>query len=370
MTDQSTTAITPARRLKRLSAPLALTALLAAILILGLQSGRPAGAQATAVGLITDVAGLNDGGFTWLSYQGLLQAQSELGVVGTVYTSTGDSDFEPNLQQCVADGNDLCIAVGFSAMEPISNVAAANLETRFAIVDASFESYPNNLRGMIFAADEVSYLAGTLAGLMTESDVVGCVAGWEIPPVVAFVDPYQRGAQRINPDVTTLITYTWSFGDADLGARAAQEMIADGADVIFGVGGAMGTGAVVTAAQSGAWGIGVDVDQYLTAFMQGTAALPGSDKMLSSAVKRLDVATFNTIADVVAGTFTSGTLLYDLESGGVGLAPFHEADPFVSQSVRDVLAQTEQGIIEGTIDVNGPGPVYYYLPVVMLEPAS
>ena len=87
-------------------------------------------------------------------------------------------------------------------------------------------------------------------------------------------------------------------------------------------------------------------------------------------MKRLDNAVFDTIADVAAGTFTSGTLLYDLESGGVGLAPFHEAEPFVSQSVRDALARTEQGIIMGTIDVNGPCPSYYYLPVVMLEPTS
>jgi basic membrane lipoprotein Med (substrate-binding protein (PBP1-ABC) superfamily) len=353
-----------------LSAPLALTALLAAILILGLQLGRPAGAQTTEVGLVLDLDLLSEGGLSWLSHEGLVRANNELGIVGKVYVPRDHADFEPLLQECAEDRSDLCIAVGFMAGEAISNVAAANVDTSFAIVDTAFESYPDNLRGMIFAADEAGYLAGTLAGLMTESDVVGSVAGMEIPPITAFVEPYVHAAQCANPDVTAIVTYTWDFGDPYIGARAAQELISKGADVIFGVGGSMGVGAVVTATQSGAWGIGVDVDQYLTVFTQGTVTLPGSDKILSSAMKRVDNAVFDTIADVVSGTFTSGTVVYDLESEGVGLAPFHEADPFVSQSVRDVLAQTEKGIIGGTIDVNGPCPVYYFLPVVMLEPAS
>jgi basic membrane lipoprotein Med (substrate-binding protein (PBP1-ABC) superfamily) len=348
--------------------PLALTAFLVAVLLLGLHMARPAGAQATEVGLVLDLDLLSEGGLSWLSHEGLVRADSELGVIGMVYVPGDHADFEPLLQECADDGRDLCIAVGFMAREAISNVAAANVDTSFAILDTAFESYPDNLRGMIFAADEAGYLAGTLAGLMTESDVIGSVAAMPIPSVTAFVEPYVRAAQCANPTVTTLVTYTWDFGDPDIGARAAQDMIAQGADVIFGVGGGMGIGAVVTATRSGVWGIGVDVDQYLTVFRWGTISLPGSDRILSSAMKRADNAVFNTIADVVSGTFTSGTVVYDLESEGVGLAPFHEAEPFVPQGVKDALARTERGIIRDTIDVNGPCSTYYYLPVVMLEP--
>ena len=365
MTRKGSSVITRIGRLERLSVSLTLTTLLGAVLLLGLQSGSPVGAQSVASGLVTDVGGLNDLGFNWLSYQGLLRAQSELGVAGTVYASTGQADYEPNLEQCVADGNDLCISVGFFQADATMNVASANLDTSFAIVDVSWETYPDNLRGMIFAADEAGYLAGTLAGLMTQSDVVGSVAGMRIPPVEVWVEPYRRAAQCANPDVTTIVTYTGSFADPDLGAQVAQNMISQGADVVFGVGGSMGSGAVVSATQSGAWGIGVDVDQYLTTFMSGTVA--GSDRLLSSAVKHLDNAVFDTIADVVSGTFTSGTVLYDLASDGVGLAPFHEADDLVPQSVRDALERVEQGIVRGTVDVNGPCPAFIHLPVVVRD---
>ena len=220
---------------------------------------------------------------------------------------------------------------------------------------------------MIFDAEHAGYLAGSLAGLMSKSNVVGSVAGWEIPPVMAFVEPYRTGAQCANPAVNVIITYTGNFDDPEVGALAAQAMIAQGADVIFGVGGSMGVGAVVSATQSGAWGIGVDVDFYYSVYVSGTATLPGSDKLLSSALKRVDNAVFGTIADTISGTFTAGTVLYDLSNGGVGLAPFHEADASVSESVRGALGRVEQGLINKIIDPNGPCPSYRYLPAVVKQ---
>lgn len=340
-----------------------LIALCIQVLLVGPRVAPSAEANSISVGLVTDVGTLDDMGFNWLSYQGLLRAEDELGVVGTVYTSTSSTDYETNLQQCVDDGNHLCISVGFLTADAISTTATANPATDFSIVDSSFESYPDNLRGMLFAADEVGYLAGTLAGLMTVSDTIGAVGAMEIQPVQDFVEPYRNGAQCANPDVDVLIEYTGSFSDTELGAQTAQDMIAEGADVIFGVGGPMGNAAVLTATQSGAWGIGVDFDTWVTLFKSGE--IGGSDKLLSSAMKRMDNTVFATIADVVSDTFTSGTVIYDLEAGGVGLAPFHETEPFVPQSVRDALARVEKGIIWGIIDVNGPCPAYIYLPLTM-----
>ena len=198
---------------------------------------------------------------------------------------------------------------------------------------------------------------------MTVSNTIGVVAGMEIPPVVVFTEGYRNGAQCANPAVNVLIEYTGTFGDPELGAQIAQDMIAQGADAIFGVGGATGDGAVFTATQSGVWGIGVDFDYYLTKFENGV--LDGSDKVLSSAVKHIDNAVFDTISDVISDTFSSGTFLYNLAEDGVGLAPFHEADPFVSQSVRDALDTTTQGIINGDIDVDFTCRVDVYLPLVV-----
>ena len=355
-------------RLKRLAVPLAITALLGAVLLLGLQSGTPARAEPIGVGLVTNIGGVNSTPFDWLSYQGLLRAESELGVAGTVYTSTSDGDYGPNLDQCVTDDNDLCITPGFAHAAATLNAATTYTGTDFAIVDMGYEEFPENLRGIMFAADEAGYLAGTLAGLMSQSDVVGSVAGVEFAPVQVWVEPYRRAAQCANPDVTTLITYTGSFVDSDLGAETAQEMIGQGADVVFGVGGPMGSGAVVTATQSGAWGIGVDIDEYMTTF--GSGAVAGSDMLLTSGIKKIDNAVFNTIADVVAGTFTSGEVQYGLVDDGVGLAPYHEAEEAVPQSVRDTLERVKQGLIRGTIDPQGGCPAFIYLPGVVRELSS
>jgi basic membrane protein A len=336
------------------------------VLFLDLQF-NPVKADTIGVGLVTDTGGLYDMSFNWLSYQGLLRAESELEVVGTVYTSTTSADYETNLTQCVMDGNDLCISVGFLTSSAILNAAQTYSNTKFAIVDASFENYPGNLRGIIFASNEAGYLAGTLAGLMTESDVIGDIGGMEIPPVTDFTESYQRAAECINPQVTTIITYTNDFGNPELGAITAQGMISQGADVIFAAAGPTGAGAIITATQSNVWAIGVDSDNYVTVFNNGI--VDGAEYLLSSAMKRVDNAVFLTISDIVNATFTSGTKLYDLTVDGVGLAPFHEADPFVPQSVRNTLDRVKQDIINGKIDVNVPCPVYsVYLPVVLNNP--
>jgi len=341
-----------------------LAAMAALLVLLAASTGAQAGTEEVGVGLVTDEATLVDMSLNWFSYQGLLRAESELGVVGTVYTSTSSADYEPNLQQCADDGNDLCISVGLLTAEAISNTAPANPGTYFAIVDVEFEDYALNLRGIWFAVEEAGYLAGTLAGLMTQSDMVGGVGGMQIPVVEAFLEPYRIAAQCANPDASVLLTYTGTFADPELGAEVAQDMMAAGADVVFAAAGPTGNGAVLTATQSGAWAIGVDVDQYVTLFLSGT--VPGSDRLLSSAVKNWDNAVYATIADVVSDTFTSGTMAYGLAADGVGLAPFHDADPFVPQSVRDELDAVRQGIIDGTIDVYQPCGIYYlYLPCVV-----
>jgi len=318
-----------------------------------------------SVGLIPDEAGITmDNVYNLLSYQGLLRAESELGVVGTVYTPTSPTDYEPMLQQCADDGNDLCISVGFGFTDPTMNAASNNPETDFSIIDVEYEQYTANLRGMVFSNSEAGYLAGALAGLMTKSDKVGTIGGMQIPVVVEFMEGYQNGAQCNNTDVEVLAEYAGTFVGPQ-GASIAQDMIGQGADVIFAPAGPTGSGAVLTTTQSGEWAIGVDTDQYVTLFDNGT--VDGSDKLLSSAMKHIDNAVFGTISDVVSDTFTSGTLVYDLALEGVGLAPFHEADPFVPQSVRDQLDLVEQGIINGSLDITDDcrGLYYLFLPLTL-----
>jgi basic membrane lipoprotein Med (substrate-binding protein (PBP1-ABC) superfamily) len=150
-----------------------------------------------------------------------------------------------------------------------------------------------------------------------------------------------------NPEITTIISYTNNFDNPEDGAEFAQEMIGRGADVIFAAAGPTGDGAILTATQSDVWAIGVDTDQYYSLFMTGT--VPGANYLLSSAMKRLDNAVFATISDLVAGQFTSGAILYDLETGGVGLAPFHETDSAIPLETKAWLDWISRAIIADRI---------------------
>ncbi len=343
-----------------LVALLSVTALLAGLRTL------PAQASTTKVGLLID-GSLSDLSYSWSAYQGLLRAEQEFGVVGTVYTITETPVFS-DVEQCALDGNILCIGVGFSFGGAISGTAEVYSSTNFAVVDFSYENYTANLRGMTFASEQAGYLAGTLAGLMSQSSVIGDIGGWPIPTVIAFTESYSNAAQCANPGITTIISYTNEFSDPDLGALVAQDMISQGADVIFAPAGETGVGSILTATQSGVWAIGVDTDQYYSVFMSGT--VPGSNYLLSSAMKRIDNAVFQTISDQVSGSFTPGTVIYDLSKDGVGLAPFHEADASIPDSVKTQLDWVKRALLSGSIEpLNPEGPCLQlhqlYLPITV-----
>lgn len=316
------------------------------------------------VGLIVDGPTPFDGSFNEMAYQGLQRAQTQLGIVSTVYTITDSSQYAVRYAQCVSAGNAACIGVGFSMSDASIDAATTATTTKFALVDYEFNYPPANLRGLTFASDEAGYLAGVLAGKMTTSNVVGAVAGMPIPPVDLFVTGYRNGVLCSNPYITAsvLITYANSFTDPNLGAQIAQAQIANRADVIFNIAGPTGNGAILTATQSGQWAIGVDADQYVSLF--GNGSVPSSNKLLSSAMKRVDNAVFSTIADVISGTFTSGHVLYSLKDDGVGLAPFHGAEAAVSQSVRNAIEAARLNIINGALDITDNCRRGLYLPLL------
>jgi phosphonate transport system substrate-binding protein len=300
-----------------------------------------------SIGLVTDPSGIDDKGWNWLSYQGMLRAHDELGVQINLYEPASEEELALMVEQCVNDGNQLCIGVGFLLGDAILNAANNNPDTAFAILDYTQEQYPDNLRGIVFSADEVGYLAGVLAGRMTTSNVIGTFGGSPIPPVDEFMYGYRNGAQCINPDVEVLMDYSNDFGNPELGETIAQEMMGQGVDVIFPVAGLTGTGALLTTSQAGSWAIGVDTDQYLSVFENG--AVTGSEFILTSAMKNLDNAVFMTITDLLLGIYSPGTFHYSLALDGVGLAPFHEAD--IPNEFKDEIAEIQQGIIDGSINI-------------------
>jgi len=304
------------------------------------------------VGLVVDGAGIDDNGWNEMAYEGVLRAHTDFGITYAVYT--GD-DYKARLKSCVAGGNDLCIATSWLFYDAVLVVAANNPTVDFALIDTEFpDDAPGNLRGVGFEEDEVGYLAGTLAGLMTTSDIIGAVGGMDIRPVVDFLVGYQHGAQCANDNVYVISQYTQTFVDPDLGAAVAAEMISKGADVIFGAAGPTGNGAILYSAGHGVWSIGVDTDQYETVFDNG--AVDGAEKLLTSAMKKVDNAVYMTIEDFInlgGGTF-GGNIYYNLASGAVGLADYHEAAISIPQAVKDQVEAVEDGIINNTIFVDDP----------------
>jgi basic membrane protein A and related proteins len=304
-------------------------------------------AEPIRVGLVTDIGGLNDRGFNSLANEGLERAASELGAEIRVLESKSDADYIPNLSTLAEEGFDLIISVGFLMGEATHTAAEEFPETNFAIIDNAYGGEGceetntcelPNLQGLLFKEQETGYLAGYLAGLVTESNTISSVGGIKIPPVDRFIAGYQAGAMASNPDITTLNAYSEDFVDQAKCKEVALDQIAEGSDVVFQVAGGCGLGALDAAQQEGVWGIGVDADQ---AFL--------GEHVLTSALKRVDEAVFQTISAVADGSFTGGSVtLFGLAEDGVGLGEFSPNAP--QEAIDEALAQVD-GIVSGEIEV-------------------
>jgi basic membrane protein A and related proteins len=291
-------------------------------------------AQAVKVGLVTGVGGLDDRSFNFLANNGLERAEGELGVQGRVVVSRSSGDYVPNLTSLAQAKYDLVIAVGFPMADALDTVAKRFPDTNFAIVDFSQEamkSKPANVRGLVFKEQEVGYLVGYLAGLVTSQEggsqqVIGSVGGREIPRVDRYVAGYRAGATKASPGITTLTAYSQSFADQAKCKELALDQIARGAHVIFQVAGQCGLGALSAAKENNVRGIGVDADQsYL------------GDYILTSAVKKVDVAVYQTVQSVQDGSFSGGEdSIFDVASGGVGLGTIATDVP------ADIVAQVNR----------------------------
>jgi basic membrane protein A len=301
-------------------------------------TGEAAAGADISVCLVTDIGGLNDRGFNSLANQGLERAADELGVETRVLESKSDQDYIPNLSQCAEDGNDLIISVGFLMGEATEKAAKEFPDAKFAIIDFAYEAPPSNLQGLVFKEQETGYLVGYLAGLVTKTNVVSTVGGQKIPPVDRFIAGFQKGAKDAKAGVTTLNAYSQDFVDQAKCKEVALDQIAKRSDVVFQVAGGCGLGALDAAQEKSVWGIGVDADQGHL-----------GDHMLTSALKKVDEAVFQTIEKVVNGdTVGGGTTVFGLAEDGVGLG---ETSPNVDSALVEQTEAQAQKIIDGEITI-------------------
>ncbi|MBK9125096.1 MAG: BMP family ABC transporter substrate-binding protein [Chloroflexi bacterium] len=311
------------------------------------------GETASTVCLVTDIGRINDGTFNTYAYDGMLRAEADLGLSTRFIETQAQADYEANINTCLDEGFDIIVTVGFLITGATATAAETHPDVYFIGVDQFYDTALPNLVGIQFREDQAGYLAGAMAALMTESGKVGGVYGIDIPPVRKFRNGFEQGAKSINPDIELFGVYIPDFLAPQLGAEAADAMVSEeGVDVIFGAGGPTGSGAIVQAAALGAWVIGVDQDEYITTFGDGEA--PNADKIISSAMKRVDQGVYDMITAVVNGTGFAENSLYlmDASINGVGFAPAHDAPvpEDVTAQVQAILDGMAAGEIETGVD--------------------
>lgn len=348
----------------------------------GGEAAKPA-ADALRVGLVTDVGGRGDQSFNDSALRGLelwaadsvyaggsyrkarpleregsiperLAAQVKpLEVRPAILQSKSPEDYEPNLQLLVDQGVGLAVGVGFLLENAVEAVATRNPDAHFVLIDSQIldakgasRALPN-VRTIVFREEEGSFLVGALAARVSQTGQLGFVGGMEIALIKRFEAGFRAGAASVagKPAPTVRVGYTGSFDNVSAGKLVAQDLIAKGADVLFHAAGADGLGVIQAAKEARAagktvWAIGVDSDQSHVA----------PDVVLTSMLKRVDLAVYRAARDAAAGTFSAGHQSLGLEEEGVMMAPVRVDFPNKTAVLAEVEALRAQ-IAGGTISV-------------------
>jgi len=345
-----------------------LTLLILVSLVVSACAAPPAGGGATGgatggkkkIGLVTDVGGVNDKSFNQSAWAGVQKAAKEYGWDAKFIESKQPTDYEKNIDQFATEKYDAIVSVGFLMGDATAAKAKQYPNIKFAIIDNAYfpskgspacddtkkDCYADgglkNVTSLMFQEDQVGCLAGVLAAGMTKTGTICSVSGMEIPPVVRFVTGYQNCAKSVKADIKPLNVYIPSFIDPAKGKETGQSMIAQGCDVVFGVGGNTGNGGLLAAKEKGLMAIGVDVDQYNT--------YPEvKDALLSSAAKNVDAAVYEYLKAVNGKTDKAGMFTANLSNGGIGLAPYHDWDSKIPQAVKDKVKQAAEDLKSGKL---------------------
>jgi len=326
------------------------------------------------VGEVTDMGGINDKSFNALGWKGVTDAIDQLGVAGKYLESKDQSDYAKNIQQFMDEKADLIITVGFLLGVDTAKFAQDNPNTKFAIVDYSFpDCWPGavvgkdcgadkeiaNVRGLTFQTDGAGFLAGYVAAGMTKTGKVGTFGGIKLPTVTIFMKGYEAGVVYYNQKHNTKVevvgwntvnddgVFVGNFNSQDDGRKTAESMMQEGVDIIMPVAGPVGLGSAAACKETGNCKIiGVDTDWYVS-------APEYKEVILTSVMKKVDVAVSSAIKDTLDGKFTGGTAVFDLKNSGVDIAPFHDFDSAVPADLKKEVDQAKADLISGAITVDG-----------------
>lgn len=325
------------------------------------QAGNNAGGNnkedTFSVAMVTDVGGVDDKSFNQSAWEGIQKFGKDNGLEkgrgGYDYLqSTGDTDYPTNLNKLVRSDFDLIFGIGYLMGDAVKEVAKQNPKKHFAIVDTVVDE--PNVASITFKEHEGSFLVGVVAGLMTKTNKIGFVGGMEIPLIEKFESGFRAGVKAVNPKATVQVQYAGAFDQADKGKAIASSMYASGVDIIYHAAGATGNGVFSEAKDlkkkdpnREIWVIGVDKDQA----PEGKVKVGGKtyNVTLTSMVKRVDVAVYDTAKRAKDGDFPGGkTIEYGLPENGVGIAPTQDNIP---ENVLKAVDEWKEKIIKGEVKV-------------------
>lgn len=323
-----------------------------------LSACAPAKADCTSeelfcVGLVTDLGTIDDKSFNQAAWEGIQQAEKDLGAQVEYIESLAAQDYAKNIATFGDQGYDVIVTVGPALSEATIAAAATYTETDFIGVDQFQAEIQAGLAGLNFAEDQAGFLVGAMAAMISKSNKIGAVCGTDaVPPTWRFGEGYKAGAafadQFKGIATEVLVVYHSdvdlheSSADPEWGAATASSLIDQGADTIFGCGGTAGEGAIMAAAEAGVYAIGADTDQYF--------AIPeAAPRLLSSATKLIAPSVFELIKLSKEDRFPGGNYL-----GHVDYAPFHDLEKEVPAPIKKMMEQIKAGLLDGSIKTNVP----------------
>jgi basic membrane protein A and related proteins len=336
---------------------LRILASVAAVLLLaacGSSSSSSAPAKVFKIGLVTDIGGLNDKSFNHLADLGLQKAITDFKVQGDVIESKSGDDYIPNLTNFASKGYDLVIGVGFLMQQALGTVSGQFPGINFAIIDgAGTDANGNdlkhpNVQSLYFSEQDAGAMVGVLAGMLEKANkapgntgVISAVGGISIPPVNRYIAGYKWAAAMEDPGIKVLVGYSNDFTDPAKCSNVAKAQIAAKAEILFQVAGGCGLGVLQAAGQAKVYSIGVDADQK-----------DADASVIASALKKVDVATYTAIQDVVQGKFTGGALTFNIANGGAGYALDNITIPADIQAELDkVQGEIKAGTLTPPTDI-------------------
>lgn len=313
--------------------------------------------------IVSDAGGFDDKSFNQLSYEGVEQAAEELGSEFKAVESHSENDYGPNLESLVAEGCDVIVTVGFALSAATVESATANPDVNYVLIDDAADNDfdgtkdAENIKPVLYNTAEAAFLAGYAAADFTTTGTVGTFGGQPFPTVTIFMDGYKQGAEYYAQEKGKAVkvvgfeggekgVFTGGFEANETATNTARQILDQGADVILPVGGPIYQGALTAMADANkdVALIGVDADFFETD--------PNTqDVVLTSILKNMKQSTYEAVLSAGNDEFDAETYIGTLENEGVGLAPFHNFEDKISDTLQDELDEVKAGIIDGSIKV-------------------